>query len=51
MEKSIINDVIKIQSRSMSDPTLSDNVLKNIMALVWRLWTTLDLKVDIHGHS
>ena len=36
---SIEDDVIKIQSRSMSDPTLSDILFKNKMDLVW---TTLN---------
>ena len=33
--KSIEYDVIEIQSRSMSDPTLSDNDFKNRMTWVW----------------
>ena len=33
---------IQFQSRSLSDPTFSDIYCKNIMALVWRLWTTLN---------
>ena len=33
--KSIEDDVIWIQSRSMSDPTLSDIDFKSKMALVW----------------
>ena len=42
--KSIEDDVIHIQSRSMSDPCLSDIDFKNKMAWVW---TTLNLvKMD-----
>ena len=39
--KSIEDDVIQIQIRSMSDPFLSDIEFKNEMTWVWRLWTTL----------
>ena len=39
--KTIEDDVIQIQSRSMSDPTLSDIHFKNKMALVW---TTLKIQ-------
>ena len=40
--KSVKDDVIQIQSRSMSDPTLSDNDFKNKGA---RVWTTLKLDI------
>ena len=39
--KSIEDDVIQIQSRSMPDPTLSDIDFKNMVDLVW---TTLKIK-------
>ena len=32
---SIQNEVIEIQSRSMSDPTFSDNDFKNEVSFVW----------------
>ena len=34
---STVDDVIETQSRSMSDPSLSDIVLNNKMAFVWTL--------------
>ena len=45
--KSIENNVIQIQSRSMSDPLLSDIDFKNKMAWVW---TTLNCKSGISNH-
>ena len=40
----MIIDDIQIQSRSMSDPTLSDIDFKNKMALVW---TTHKMSLEI----
>ena len=45
--KLIEDNVIQIQSRSMSDPLLSDIDFKNKMAWVW---TTLNCKSGISNH-
>ena len=46
--KSIGDDVIQIQSRSMSDPTFSDTDFKNKMA--W-IWTTLKIFFDYFSEN
>ena len=45
--KSIEDDVIQIQSRSMLDPTLSDIEFNNKMAWVWSPDSGLPLKTEL----
>ena len=45
--KSIEDDVIQIQSRSMLDPTLSDIEFNNKMAWVWSLDSGLPFKTEL----
>ena len=41
--------LVKIQSRSMSDPTLSDNDYKNAMGLVWTRVRNHDTKLVLRS--